>query len=153
MYATVAAERLRLQDGVARTITVFIMTNRFQTDNPQYARSATISLLAGTNDTRVFVQHALVLLRRIFRNGYRYIKAGVILDAIESRGTAQLGLFDSEREASVRLMQAVDAVNQRFGSDAVRVGSCGGRQRWRMKRRLLSRRFTTRWDELLYVRA
>ena len=153
VYATGAAERLRLQDGVARTITVFIMTNRFQTENPQYASSATISLLSGTNDTRVFVQHALVLLRRIFRNGYRYIKAGVMLDAIESRGTAQLGLFDSEREASVRLMQAVDAVNQRFGSDAVRVGSCGGRQRWRMKRRLLSRRFTTRWDELLYVRA
>lgn len=152
VYATGAAERLRLQDSVARTITVFIMTNRFQTENPQYASSATISLLSGTNDTRVFVQHALILLRRIFRNGYQYIKAGVMLDAIESRGTAQLGLFDSKSQSSVRLMQAVDVVNQRFGSDTVRVGSCGERQRWRMKRRFLSRRFTTRWDELLYVR-
>ena len=153
VYAAGAAERLRMQDGVAGTITVFIMTNRFQTEHPQDVSSATISFLSGTNDTRILVQHALVLLRRIFRNGNRYVKAGVMLDAIEPRNKAQLGLFDSKREQSVRKMQAVDAANQRYGSGSVQVGSCGKRQQWRMKRRLLSQRYTTRWDELLRVRA
>lgn len=141
-----------MQDGVARIITVFIMTNRFQTENPQHAESATIALLSGTNDTGVFVSHALELLRRIYRVGYRYIKAGVMFDEIEPRGRAQLGLFDDKRDVSVRLMLAVDTINRQFGNDAIRVASCGRRPHWRMRREKLSRRFTTRFDELLQVR-
>ncbi len=151
VYASGVAERLRQQDSLARTITVFLMTNRFQTEHPHYATSATMSFLSSTDDTSVFVQHGLVLLRQIFRRDQRYLKAGVILDAIESRGREQLGLFDPKHESSARLMQAMDGVNQQFGANTIRVGSCGDRQEWKMKRRLLSRRFTTRWDELLHV--
>jgi len=153
IYASGAAERLRMQDGVARIVTVFIMTNRFQTEYPQYARSATVSLLSATNDTRVLVSCALELLRRIYRKGYRYIKAGVMLDAIDPRRRAQLGLFDNQSDDSVHLMQTMDIINQRFGRDAIRVASCGYRPRWRMRREKLSPRFTTEWDELLQVRA
>ena len=153
VYTSGAAERLRMQDGVARVITVFIMTNRFQTEHPQYAKSATVSLLSGTNDTRVLVSCALELLHRIYRKGYRYIKAGVMLDGIEPRRRVQLSLFDNQSDGSVRLMQAVDIINHRFGRDAIRVASCGHRPRWRMRREKLSPRFTTEWDELLRVRA
>lgn len=153
VYASGVVERLRQQDSLARTITVFLMTNRFETENPQYATSATMSLLASSDDTSVFVQHALILLRKIFRRGQRYLKAGVILDAVESRGREQLGLFDHKRESSTRLMRAVDDVNRQFGASTIQVGSCGVGQEWKMKRRLLSHRFTTRWEELLHVQA
>lgn len=153
VYASGAAERLRMQDGAARVVTAFIMTNRFQTEYPQYAPSATVSLLSATNDTRVLVSCALALLRRIYREGYRYIKAGVMLDKIEPRRRAQLSLFDQNPEASLRLMRAVDIINQRFGWDAIRVASCGRRPRWKMRRERLSPCFTTQWDELLWARA
>ncbi len=159
-----AARKLRDEGSVAGSVLVFIRTSPFREQDAQYARSVTVPLQRPSSDTREIAAAALKGLEGIYRPGYRYAKAGVMLlelgAATGTQGELDLGnaslKTDPRRE---RLMRALDAVNDRFGLGTIRAGGTevprpgAGPRVWQMKQERRSPRYTTRWDELLVVRA
>ena len=151
-YTTRAAEKLRRAQRAAGVLTVFLTTNRF-TDEPQYANSVTIPLPVATQDTAELIRYALRGVEQIFREGYRYKKAGVILTELVPAHQVQTHLFDQhDRERSQRLMAAIDAINTQWGTGTVRYAAVGLQPRWLMRCARRSPRYTTRWEELVVVR-
>ncbi|MEA5451946.1 Y-family DNA polymerase [Leptolyngbya sp. CCNP1308] len=153
-YGATAAAKLRRDHRVAQSLQVFITTNRFHPQKPQYANSETIGLPYPTHDTLTIVRAALGATERLYRPGYTYHKAGVMLLDLSDGAICQGGLFRDEtrRERVGRLMVAVDSLNRRFGDGTVRWAAAGLRQEWKMRSEWRSSRFTTRWDELVVVR-
>jgi DNA polymerase V len=151
-YTTRAAEKLRRHHVAAEVLTVFLMTNRFA-DEPQYANSMTMPLPVATQDTAELIRYALRGVEQIFREGYRYQKAGVILTALVPTHQIQSHLFDQhDRERSQKLMVAIDAINTEWGSGTIRYAAMGLRPAWIMRCARRSPRYTTRWEELAVVR-
>ena len=94
----------------------------------------------------------MAALGRLWRPGYRYKKAGVMLLDLVPADAVAGGLFDAPDDArSQARMLIVDAVNSRFGRGIVGFGTTGERQRWTLRREFISPRYTTAWDELLRV--
>jgi len=149
-HATRAAEKLRAQDSIAGALTVFIRTNPFALKDAQYQRSLTIPLPYATQDTRELVKWSGRGLRRIYRRGFAYAKAGVMLSEIRPAALEQTDLFASleDTERSDTLMGIMDRVNQRWGRGTLRTASERAEGIWKMNRGNLSPRYTTSWDEL-----
>ena len=122
-FAAVCAESLRKQQSLCNNITVFINTNRFRNDLAQYANQASARLPHPTADTPLLMQAAEGLLRGIYRPGYRYKRAGVVLGGIVNDEGHQLDLFTVEAdERRRRLMQVADSINGRFGDGSIIFG-------------------------------
>ncbi len=152
-YATRATEKLRKEQQQAKVLTVFIRTSPFKDNEPQYSNSASGELLIPSCDTRDFIELANHLLKRIWKDGFRYAKAGVMLSDFYDPGMFQPGLFDdvSTRSNSQQLMSVLDTINQ-SGAGKVFFGGQGTKKDWSMKREHLSPAYTTRWDQLPRVK-
>lgn len=153
-YAARAAERLREERLTASYVQVFIRTSYFG-DEPQYGNSATFRLPVATSFSPRLIHYALRLVERLFKPGYRYAKAGVILSGIAPEGQTQLNLFGppptSKRHD--RVMEAVDTINQEWGRNTVLFAAAGLAKEWKMRQARRSPRYTTRWEELPVVKA
>ncbi len=149
-YVARAAEKLRAQGSVATAVQVFVQTNRFKESDPQYSAGRVVALPDPSDDTLVLTRSALLGLQALFKPGYRYQKAGIMLTLIADRAARQETLFDNPaaRLKSAQLMAALDVVNRTFGRGTLRSGAGGTQQRWAMQSNNKSPRFTTRWDEL-----
>src|SRR4051812_32274874 len=144
---TKAAERLRRSRLAAGVVTVFITTSRFSTD-PQYSNSATSELAYSTDSTEELLAWALKGLEQIYRPGYRYKKAGVMLNRLAPAEQISMRLFGDERfEKSRRVMKAIDEINARHGRDTIRFGAVRPGGRWETKFLRRSRCYTTRLEE------
>lgn len=157
-YICRAAEKLRAQQSVAGAITVAIMTNRFKEHEPQYSRSLVVPLPEPTADNRVLAAYAIRVLKQIYRPGFEYKKAAVMLSELQSAGQRQASLWDDaaaevNRERGRKLMGVLDEVNARFGRGAVQLGAMGTKPVWTMKRGRVSPRYTTRWEDVPKVAA
>jgi DNA polymerase V len=152
-YATRATEKLRKEQQQAKVMTVFIRTSPFKDNEPQYSNSASGELLMPSCDTRDFIELANHLLKRIWKDGFRYAKAGVMLSDFYDPGMFQPGLFDdvSTRSNSQQLMSVLDTINQ-SGAGKVFFAGQGTKKDWSMKREHLSPAYTTRWDQLPRVK-
>ena len=151
VYMTKAAERLRRSRLAAGVVTVFINTSRFD-PGPQYSNSATSELAYSTDSTEELLGWALRGLERIYRPGYRYKKAGVMLNRLAPADGLSMRLFgDGRFERSRRVMKAVDEINARHGRGTVRFGAARPGGRWETKFLLRSRRYTTCLAEVLRV--
>ncbi|GHZ48516.1 Error-prone, lesion bypass DNA polymerase V [Vibrio cholerae] len=152
-YATRATEKLRKEQQQAKVLTVFIRTSPFKDNEPQYSNSASGELLIPSCDTRDFIELANHLLKRIWKDGFRYAKAGVMLSDFYDPGMFQPGLFDdvSTRSNSQQLMSVLDTINQ-SGAGKVFFAGQGTKKDWSMKREHLSPAYTTRWDQLPRVK-
>jgi len=152
-YATRATEKLRKEQQQAKVMTVFIRTSPFKDNEPQYSNSASGELLTPSCDTRDFIELANHLLKRIWKDGFRYAKAGVMLSDFYDPGRFQPGLFDdvSTRSNSQQLMSVLDTINQ-SGAGKVFFAGQGTKKDWSMKREHLSPAYTTRWDQLPRVK-
>ena len=148
-YATRATEKLRKEQQQAKVMTVFIRTSPFKDNEPQYSNSASGELLIPSCDTRDFIELSSHLLKRIWKDGFRYAKAGVMLSDFYDPGMFQPGLFDdvSTRSNSQQLMSVLDTINQ-SGAGKVFFAGQGTKKDWSMKREHLSPAYTTRWDQL-----
>ena len=164
-FATRVAEKARQQQAVAGAVQVFISTSPFRQNDRQHSPSVTVPLARASADTRVLISAALGALRRMFRPGFNYVKAGVMLVDLQPQGLQQ-GELDflgepanspaADAAESSRLMQAIDTLNQRFGRGAVTVASAVHQARHvdnagRQERR--SPRYTTRLEEIVCARA
>lgn len=150
-YMTRAAEKLRRQSSVCSAVYVFVQTNRFREQDPQYNRGLVVPLIHPSSDTRPLVSAALFGLKRIYRAGFQYKKAGVMLMELSKAAQPQGSLFDVDpvRQArSAALMRVLDDLNQEYGQDKVSLGAAGMQQRWAMRAESRSPRYTTRWNDL-----
>lgn len=146
-YMANAAAKLRQQRSLAGLVQVFIQTNPFRPDAPQYQKSYSIPLPSPSADTRRLTAVALWGLKRIFRPDFAYQKAGVMLGEISQTEVQQFSLFDKQKDRPA-LMQAMDKINAVWGRGTLKLGAEGVQQDWRMKREKMSPRYTTCWDEL-----
>lgn len=148
-HASACALKLRQQHSYATSLMVFIHTNNFREDLPQYWKNIVVRLPVPTNDTLEIVHHALTGLKNIFMEGYRYKKAGVIITEITR--TAQLGIFDTiDRDKRERLMQAVDKINGSYHHH-VKLAVQGSGSEWKLKQEQLSKRYTTHINEIITI--
>ena len=125
-YAARCAEKLRQQNTVASIVGVFLNTNMFREDLPQYWNFQERTLITPSNATITIVQTALTVLQRIYRQGYRYKKAGVIVMGIGPDSPIQQDLFDINAEQfqkMKRLDAVVDRINRLHGSETVVLGA------------------------------
>ena len=147
-YATRAAEKLRIEKREAGHLTVFVSTSRFRGD--QYSNGLSTKLHP-TSDTRTIVQAALALTKTMWRQGYNYNKAGVMLGDFKVPGVIQEDFFDvaGDSEKSERLMQTMDKINQVLGKESVMSGrQAQSTTHWEMKRGNLSPSYTTQWTDI-----
>jgi DNA polymerase V len=167
-FTSRAAEKLRLQDSVAGALQVFFSTSPYRQQDRQHSASLTVPL-EPTADTRRLVGAAVAAAREVFRPGFNYAKAGVMLLKLQDRGEAsRQGTLDfsagddgeqTTRSDRSRLMSAMDALNRRFGRGAVHIGSAtaarandAGTAAWAVRQDRRSPRYTTNWLELPVVR-
>ncbi|MHA1002864.1 Y-family DNA polymerase (plasmid) [Leclercia pneumoniae] len=152
-YAERAAEKLRGERQFCRHISVFIKSSPFAVKEPYYGNVATEKLLTPTQDTRDIIAAATTALERIWKDGHRYAKAGVMLNDFTSSGVSQLQLFDERppRPHSAELMKVLDGINH-SGKGHVWFAGRGIAPAWQMKRDLLSPAYTTRWKDIPIAR-
>ena len=147
-YIARAAEKLRRQHSVAGGLQVFIRTNPFKPEHPQYQRGLTVPLPAPTADTRTLTRAALRGLRHLFKPGYAYQKAGVMLMELRDAGVVQGQLFNTAPPDRPALMQVIDRANAMWGRGTLRLASEGVSKPWQMRRERVSPAYTTRWEDL-----
>ncbi|NKG32145.1 translesion error-prone DNA polymerase V subunit UmuC [Erwinia rhapontici] len=147
-YAERAAEKLRQEKQFCRFISVFLRTSPHAEGEVFYGNQASGTLLIPSNDTRDILRVATEALDRIWIEGHRYMKAGVMLGDFFSRGEAQLNLFDEyqPKPNSEALMQVLDELNQ-SGKGKVWFAGQGIEKSWAMKREMLSPAYTTRYAD------
>lgn len=148
-FVTNAASKLRAQNSVAGMLQVFIMTDRFREDQPQYSPSISIPLTNPTADTIALQNWAVKGLAQIYKPGFQYRKAGVILSEICSNNLSQGDLFSASIDASnSKLMQVMDAMNKKYGRGTLKLSQDGTQKNWAMKQERKSPSYTTDWYQL-----
>jgi DNA polymerase V len=151
-YISRAGEKLRQEGLAAGAMTVYVMTSRFVDPRRRYFNSHAVSFPTATNYTPELIDYATKGVERLYRKGFLYNKAGVILGDLVPENRVQKNFLDTiDRQKSRRLMQAVDAINTRLPDSALRWAAEGIHQPWRTKFAKRSRRYTTQWDELVEV--
>ena len=152
-YSLNASEKIRSESLIAKSITIFIRTSPFQNKFGYYSNSKTIDFPIATSDSIEIVKTALTILESIFKNGYRYQKAGVLLTGL-SNDDGEKNLFSSEKDEKINsLMKSIDNTNYRYGRSAISLASAGVQKRWNMKREHSSRIDTADFYCLPTIRA
>jgi DNA polymerase V len=159
-FASRAAEKLRKQDGHAGQVLAFIRTSPFRQNDKQYSRSAVVPLPSPTADTAQIVEAVLAVLHVIYKPGYKYAKAGVMLLDLQpnTRHQFTLDLEDDAqyKEARARLMKTLDEVNERYGRGTLKLASAGTQTQhraWQMLQERKTPGYTTDWNDLKIIRS
>ncbi len=154
-YVTRVAEKLRRQKSAATTITVFLVTNNYS-NAYEYkpARSSLYSiLLFATSATNLLIAHAMPLVEGLYKEGNKYIKAGVIVNDIVPEDAIQFNLFAKVVHSNEKvLMETIDNINFGIRNDLLKFASLGTKTGWNMRQDKKSQLYTTRWEELVNVR-
>ncbi len=152
-YIAKSAQKLRAQSSVCGYIQVFAASNPFKGEK-YYSNAAGIDITPPSADTATLIRASQGLLKLIFRPQISYKRAGVLLMALEPQNTAQQYLFDQPYQDSRRqtLMKTVDAFNRSTNHGKIFWAAEGMDKPWYMKQSNKSKRFTTRWDEILEIK-
>ncbi len=144
-----AAEKIRADDQLAKTITVFVRTSPFDKSKKYYSNSKTIDLPIATNNSLELIKNAAKALSEIYVKGHRYQKAGVILtglkDEKESQENLLTPLIDNKSKS---LMKAIDYTNSKYGRYAISIAHAGLSKGWKMRREHSSKIDTASFDSL-----
>ncbi|MCF0176752.1 MAG: Y-family DNA polymerase [Bacteroidales bacterium] len=154
-FAASCANKLRGQRSVASSVTVFILSNRFRKDLPQYGNGTTVMLPTPTSDTIEITMAAAKALKTIYMEGIHYKKAGVILGDISDASYLQQDLFDEipNRPERNQLMEGIDRLNQLYGLKTVRLAAEGEQSSiWRPKSEHKSGNYLSDLDEILTIK-
>ena len=151
-YASRAAEKLRKQHHVAGAIQVFLQTNPFKPDEPQYNNAVTVKLVKASDNSFRLSEAALYGLKRIYKPGYAYKKAGVMLMSLCPANQLPVDLFsgfdEQDTQRAKNLMATLDEINARMGRGTVRSAGEGIQKPWAMRSDNKSSAFTTDWGQL-----
>lgn len=148
-FTTRAAEKMREEGQAAQFVDVFISTGRHVAPAEQHSAHKVISLPYATDYTPMLLKYVLAGMERIFQQGIRYKKAGVVLMGMTPRSSTQLNVFtESPSPYQGQLMNTVDALNSKLGKGAVRFATECTDQQWARKAEMCSPEYTTRWDDI-----
>lgn len=150
-FAVTCAEKLRKQNSHCNLLTVFIQTNRFGLNDLQYSKSIALKLPYATNSSITISQFAIKGLQEIYKTGFSFKKAGVIVSGITPENEKQMNLFLDENPKHRIVMQTIDKLNADLGSKKLKLGTQDLERTWKMRQEKLSKRYTTNWNELLEV--
>ena len=145
------AEKLRKQQSKCNLLTVFIQTNFFNKSLPQYSRSITIKLPFESNSSITICKYANIALKQIYKNGYDYKRAGVIVSGISLESHQQFNLFENENPKHIPLMKTIDFLNLKYGIGTSKIATQDLNRTWKMKQERISPCYTTKWNEILIV--
>ena len=152
-YCLNASEKIRSESLVAKAITVFVRTSPFQRNFGYYSNAKTVDFPIATNNSIETVKTAVSILESIFKNGYRYQKAGVMLTGL-SNASDKTNLFTSEKDEKINsLMRSIDNTNHRYGRSTLSVASAGVHKKWNMRRQYSSKIDTADFYCLPTIRA
>ena len=152
-YCLNASEKIRSESLVAKAITVFVRTSPFQKNFGYYSNSKTVDFPIATNNSIETVKVAMSILDSIFKNGYRYQKAGVMLTGL-SNAEGGKNLFSSEKDEKINsLMRSIDNTNYKYGRSTLSLASAGVQRRWNMRRQYSSKIDTADFYCLPTIRA
>jgi len=149
-----AAEKIRLDKQTVKKITVFIRTSPFQMGNNYYANSKDIDLPIRTNDSIILIKQALSALKNIYKRGYRYQKVGIVLSGLKDADIYNKNLFSiiNNDEKRIKLMQAIDHTNIKYGRNALSIAQARLKKKWNIKRQYSSKIDTACFDFLPIVK-
>lgn len=150
-YTASCSEKLRRQNSHCNMIMVFVLTNYFRKDQPQYSRNIVINTDFPTNSTIELNHYAQIGLKAIFKEGYHYKKAGVIVMGLTPNDQTQLSLFNTSNPKHQPLMSVVDKLNKSYGKNKIKFANQSLGRQWKMKQEKLSKSYTTRIDEILTI--
>ncbi|EOG6905491.1 Y-family DNA polymerase [Flavobacterium psychrophilum] len=150
-FTASCSEKLRKQNSHCNMIMVFVHTNYFRKDQPQYSRNIIINTDFPTNSTIDLNHYAQIGLKAIFKEGFHYKKAGVIVMGLTPNSETQLSLFNSSNPKHQPLMSAMDRMNKKIGSNKVKFATQSLGRQWKMKQEKLSKSYTTRIDEIINI--
>lgn len=150
-FTTSCAEKLRKQSSHCNMIMVFVQTNYFRKDQPQYYRNITIKTDFPTNSTIELNHYAQIGLKAIYKEGYHYKKAGVVVMGLTPNNETQMSLFNSSNPKHQPLMSVIDKMNKSYGTNKVKFGNQSLGRQWKMKQEKLSNCFTTKLKEVITV--
>ena len=151
-YSLNASEKIRSESLNAKSITIFIRTSPFQSRFGYYSNSKTIDFPIATDNSIEIVKAAIEGLESIFKNGYRYQKAGIMLTGLSNLNEGE-NLFSSEKDKKIgNLMRSIDKTNYRYGRSTLSLASAGIRKRWNMKREYSSKIDTADFYSLPKIR-
>ncbi len=138
-YCLNASEKIRSESLVAKVITIFVRTSPFQRNFGYYSNAKTIDFPIVTNNSIEIVKTAISILEKIFKNGYQYQKAGVMLTGLRN-DDGRKNLFSSEKDEKINnLMQSIDNTNYRYGRSTLSLASAGVQKKWNMRRQYSSK--------------
>jgi DNA polymerase V len=138
-YCLNASEKIRSESLVAKAITVFVRTSPFQKNYGYYSNTKTVDFPIATNNSIETVKTAVSILENIFKNGYQYQKAGIILTGLHN-DDGRKNLFSSEKDERIKsLMQSIDNTNYRYGRSTLSLASAGVHKKWNMRRQYSSK--------------
>ena len=151
-FTSSCAEKLRRQNSHCNMIMVFVHTNYFRKDLPQYSRNIIIKTDFPTNSTIDLSKYAKIGLRAIYKEGYNYKKAGVIVMGLTPNNETQLSFFDTSNPKHQPLMSTIDKLNLSYGVNKVKFGNQSLGRQWKMKQEKLSPRYTTSLKEVINIK-
>jgi DNA polymerase V len=152
-FASRCAFKLRSQKSCANVLMIFIHTNMHRKDLPQYARNRVMTLPVASSDSFELVEYALAALRSIYKEGYLYKKAGVIVSGIVPDQAVQASLFDyRDRKKQISVMTVMDSINERYGRDKLKLAVMGNKRKWKLRQEQLSPFYTTKWDDIITIK-
>jgi len=151
-YGSRVAEKIREEGLIAQSMSIFVLTNHFNKKEKQYSSSIKLQLDYPTSDSKLIVKRAVEGIKRIYKEGYRYKKTGIILYELHSSSSVR-GLLDYDKPRTDSLMRSLDEINYRYGSATLRLAAEGIRRSWHMRREKVSPCYTTSFDQLMIVKS
>ena len=151
-FAICCAEKLRSQNSNCNSIYVFVRSNKFQKNKTQYRNGILMTIPFSTNSNMIISKYAIEGLKKIFRQGIDYKKAGTIVMGLDSSDNYQLNLFENENPKHKHLMKAIDYIQKKEGQSKIKLASQDLRKRWKMKQEKLSPNYTCKADEIIKVK-
>ncbi len=152
-FAATCAEKLRKQRSCCNALMVFIHTNGHRKDLEQYSRNTVIKLPYPSNSSIELSKFAVIALKKIFKEGLYYKKAGVIVMDFTPENVTQTSLFSNANPKHPPLMKVMDSINRGIGCTKLKLASQDIKRTWKMRQEKLSPRYTTRIDEVIKVNA
>ena len=151
-FATSCAEKMRKQGSSCTALLVFLRSDPHKKGAISYRNSCVLTLPYVTNSSIMLSKYAVLGLRKIFKEGIHYKKAGVMIMGLIPTATRQISLFGREEVKHLAVMQALDNIHKRFGPHQMKLANQDLQRTWKMKQEHLSQRFTTKISEIITVK-
>ena len=152
-FANNCARKLRQENSVCSKVSIFLMTNRFNLTIAQHNPTVTMHFNTPTSDSMEIISAASKAVKLIYRSGFSYKKAGVVLHEIRSNKQIQMSCFDIiKRKKRNKLMKSIDELNLIMGNNKIRFASQGFNKHWQAKRKKLSPNYTTKYEDILKIK-